>query len=243
MMNKLQNSTQASISRARPRFLKVGFVIASLGLAACGGPTDFNKQLSDRNGFVKPSPVNEVTETPFSHAIALQPSQAGLSNRQNASLSGFLAQTGRDRGDHYEIRTAYTAPDQVIAGRNSKIAQDLRRSFVSQGVQADRIQLVHVPGFDNTLELVVRRYSIISPACGVIDVNLGHEWEDEPVQNRDLGCANAYNLGQMIADPRDLVGGRPFDPASGEREAIGARQHGLGTIPELNTEETSTTGD
>jgi pilus biogenesis lipoprotein CpaD len=39
----------------------------------------------------------------------------------------------------------------------------------------------------------------------------------------DLGCANTSNLAAMVADPRDLLEGRPLGPADGARE-IGAVQ-------------------
>lgn len=35
-----------------------------------------------------------------------------------------------------------------------------------------------------------------------------------------LGCANRANLAAMVADPRDLVQGRPETPALGNREAV-----------------------
>ena len=218
-------------------------VIAFISLAACESDTSYTSQLSDRDLFFEPVPENEVSETPFAHSISLAASQVRLDGNQNADLSIFLASIGRDRGDHYEIRTAYSTNDQKKMGRNNQIARDLRRSFISQGVYADRIQLVHVPGHDDTLELVVRRYTVISPACGVVDMNRGNDWENEPTQTRKLGCSNAHNLGQMIADPRDLVGGRTFDSASGEREALGVRRHGEGTIPPLESDDVETTGN
>ena len=35
-----------------------------------------------------------------------------------------------------------------------------------------------------------------------------------------LGCANKANLAAMVADPNDLVQGRPETPALGNREAV-----------------------
>jgi len=229
--------------RTNKPFALATCLAAFLSLAACESDTSYTSQLSDRDLFFDPVPENEVSQTSFTHSIDLSVGQVRLDGGQNADLSGFLASIGRDRGDHYEIRTAYSTNDQLQMGRNNQIARDLRRSFISQGVYAERIQLVHLPDYDNTLELVVRRYTIISPACGVVDVNLGNDWENEPTQTRKLGCSNAYNLGQMIADPRDLVGGRTFGFASGEREALGVRRHGEGTIPPLNVEDLSTTGE
>jgi pilus biogenesis lipoprotein CpaD len=226
--------------KTNKRFVLATCAAAFLTLAACGDERSFSSQLSDRDLFFDPVPENEIAEAPFAHSIGLDTGQVRLDGTQNADLSIFLAGIGRDRGDHYEIRTAYSTNDQVQMGRNNEIARDLRSSFISQGVQADRIQLVHVPGHEDTLELVVRRYTVISPACGVVDVDLRNDWRNEPTQTRKLGCSNAHNLGQMLADPRDLVGGRTMDSASGERETIGVRQHGEGTIPKIEVDSAST---
>jgi len=218
-----------------------GSIALVMGLSGCG-ETSFTNQLADRDGYIEPSPENEVSVTPFTHSVSLAPGQTQLNDEQSSDLSNFLAGIGRDRGDHYEIRTAYATPDPDLQGRNNQIARDLRRSFISQGVYADRIQLVHITGYDDTLELTIRRYIVISPTCGVIDVNQTKNWENSPTQARTLGCSNAYNLGQMLADPRDLVGGRIEGPSSGEREVLGVRQHGMGTVPALKETTTSTTG-
>jgi hypothetical protein len=50
---------------------------------------------------------------------------------------------------------------------------------------------------------------------------------DEPVIP-DLGCATQANLRAMIADPRDLDGGRPATPASGDAAFAAAARHRTG---------------
>jgi len=175
-------TVSAAANLTKKSVLLASCMALMVGLSACGGDTDFMTQLADREGYISAPPENEASETPFSHAVNLAPTQMRLDGNQNSSLSSFLAGIGRDRGDHYEIRTAYSASSPETAGRNNHIARELRRSFISQGVYADRIQLVHVPGYDNKLELTVRRYTVISLACGVVDVNLGNSWEDEPSQ-------------------------------------------------------------
>lgn len=214
----------------------------ALSVASCGSGS-FTEQLSNRSGFMDPPPQNEVTVTPYAHAVDLAAGQSRLNGNQNASLSSFLAQVGRDRGDHYEIRTAFTGGDSVQSERNNKIARDLRKSFIAQGVYANRIQLVNISEYSSKLELVIRRYTVITPACGVVDVNLSSGFDDEPLRDRSLGCSNEYNLGKMLADPRDLVGGRSLDPAMAEREIIGQRRYGTGTVETPGDDDTSTTGN
>jgi type IV pilus biogenesis protein CpaD/CtpE len=54
----------------------------------------------------------------------------------------------------------------------------------------------------------------------------GHSNEDSIY----LGCTNAENLHNMVADPGDLAQGRALGPASGERETLGVDRYNHGRI-------------
>ena len=43
--------------------------------------------------------------------------------------------------------------------------------------------------------------------------------------NMAIGCANEINLGLMVADPNDLVRGRPLAPADAERSALAVQKY------------------
>ena len=47
----------------------------------------------------------------------------------------------------------------------------------------------------------------------------GRNFNNQPHPN--LGCSTATNLGLMVADPRDLMRGRPIGPMDGEFAAKG----------------------
>jgi hypothetical protein len=57
--------------------------------------------------------------------------------------------------------------------------------------------------------------------------------DDEPVIP-DLGCATEANLRAMIADPRDLAGGRPLTPAQGDAAFAAAARHRTGQDKSLS---------
>jgi pilus biogenesis lipoprotein CpaD len=50
-----------------------------------------------------------------------------------------------------------------------------------------------------------------------------------------FGCADAYNMGQMLARPRDAAVGRPPGPADGTVTAAAIARYREGRIPSLNT--------
>ena len=52
-----------------------------------------------------------------------------------------------------------------------------------------------------------------------------------PLSN--LGCANAVNLGLMIAEPADLTRGRPLGTADGIREAEAVVRYRTDKVKEL----------
>lgn len=52
-----------------------------------------------------------------------------------------------------------------------------------------------------------------------------------PIQ---LGCANKANLAAMVADPSDLVRGRPETPAVGARQAAAVEAYKKGQVKSVN---------
>jgi pilus assembly protein CpaD len=52
----------------------------------------------------------------------------------------------------------------------------------------------------------------------------------------NLGCANAVNLGLMVADPADLVTGAPTAPADATREAEAIVRYRTDKVRQLDPE-------
>ena len=50
-----------------------------------------------------------------------------------------------------------------------------------------------------------------------------------------FGCSDAYNMGQMLARPRDAAVGRPAGPADGTVAAAAIARYREGKVPALNT--------
>jgi type IV pilus biogenesis protein CpaD/CtpE len=57
-----------------------------------------------------------------------------------------------------------------------------------------------------------------------------------------FGCADSYNMGQMLARPRDAKVGRSAGPADGTVNAAAIARYRDGKVPALNTTGVSTTG-
>lgn len=67
------------------------------------------------------------------------------------------------------------------------------------------------------VDITVDGTEIVLPGCPDWSRDPGFDPGNLPLSN--LGCANAYNLGLMVADPGDLAPSRALAPADGTREA------------------------
>ena len=63
-----------------------------------------------------------------------------------------------------------------------------------------------------------KRYVAVTPRCGDWP-SVTRTASNQPISN--LGCAVAANMAAQVANPGDLVGARPMDPAdAGRRTAV-----------------------
>ena len=85
----------------------------------------------------------------------------------------------------------------------------ISRELLAYGIVADPVPLETVP--PNHAVIGIGRYTVTLPPCP--------NWSSPPqaeytnAYNSNWGCAAATNLGLMVANPSDLVSGRPLAPA------------------------------
>lgn len=87
----------------------------------------------------------------------------------------------------------------------------------------------------NEVRLSVTKFMPILPNCEQPQP----EQPDVPDFNGAFGCANANNLGVMVANPQDLVRGETLEPADGEALARSVQRYRVGEITPLVEEETA----
>jgi pilus assembly protein CpaD len=93
----------------------------------------------------------------------------------------------------------------------------------------------------NALTIVVGRYIVIPPNCP----NWSKPSSGDP-NNRtssNWGCATTTNLGAMIADPGELVTGKPLGPGDATVSAGSVQRYREDSIKELPTDPTRTKSD
>jgi pilus assembly protein CpaD len=133
----------------------------------------------------------------------------GLAARRNESVATFLAELGL--ADVATTTNAY-----------------------GEAVPADAGSGPEAWGRNRRVELVLERYLVTLPACPDWSRRSGLDFDNQPLSN--LGCATTTNLGLMVADPKDLVRGRPLDRADGVQQAEAIVRYRTGKVVELEEE-------
>lgn len=155
--------------------------------------------------------TNKVDLVRLSHDVAFG-SQAAVNALPASSLrelAAFLANSKIGQYDELTVDAPLGADGQLSQldeQRRDALAKFLRgRGFVLK----DAITPYGTAPKSGTIRLVVARYVVTTPTCADWSQPSGGNRKNRPSSN--LGCSNESALGQMVANPRDLIEGRAFD--------------------------------
>jgi pilus assembly protein CpaD len=184
--------------------------LAALALAACATSGGTAPVAATRAPTVLDAWNDRVQVTPTPDEIRLAAHPTGLSGNQARALSDFQARWMQSEGGMIVI----SAPNQG----GYRVGSDTRDFLLSLGV---RPELVRLSGYDATqpdAPVVVgfQRYTVTTPNCGSW-TGAHRSFGNEPQDN--FGCAVTSNMAAQTANPRDLLGSRPMDPADPNRRA------------------------
>jgi len=142
------------------------------------------------------------------HAQGLSPNQAG-------ALAVFADDWREAGGGVIRIQAPSAGPD---AGASYRTGEGARALLVSRGVPEDQIEVVGYDAkgaADAPLLVGFLRHQVDIPACGQKWTNFAHTAMNKPQPN--FGCAVTANMAAQIANPADLLGPRPAEPADAQR--------------------------
>src|SRR5271155_2357328 len=129
-----------------------------------------------------------------------------------AGGSDRLAAGEAARLDRLVLAGNIRPPDRgVIAasgppGLAERRAAAISRELLRYGIVAQTLTLDTVP--TNRAAVSIGRYAVTLPTCPNWSQSLSYDFTNAFTSN--YGCANATNLGLMVASPADLVSGRPL---------------------------------
>lgn len=177
----------------------------SLGLAGC--VTDYSKSEAPNN--------LGVTGSESRIDLAFAPGSARLASGEPARLDRLVA-AGVIRPDDRVTVAASGSPG--LAERRNAV---LSSALLAYGIVADSLPLEVSPA--NHAIIGVGRYTVALPPCP--------NWSEAPqaeytnAVRSNWGCADAINLGRMVASPADLVRGRTLALADGHPAVVAVQRY------------------
>jgi pilus assembly protein CpaD len=171
-------------------YLRLVVLPLTLGLAACAA--EYSK--SEAPNTLRVDGAESRRELAFAAGSAhLTPSE--LRKIDGWVLSGTIRPADR-------VAVAAAGPPGLAAQRAAAISGELLR----YGIVTQTLALDAVPA--NRAVVSVGRYAVTLPTCPNWSQSLSYDFTNAFTSN--YGCANATNLGLMVASPADLASGRPF---------------------------------
>jgi pilus assembly protein CpaD len=115
------------------------------------------------------------------------------------------------------VEIAASGPPGLAERRAAAISRELLR----YGIVTQTLALAAVPA--NHAIVSVGRYAVTLPTCPNWSQSLSYDFTNAFTSN--YGCANATNLGLMVASPGDLVSGRSFSGPDAQPAAAAVQRY------------------
>lgn len=171
-------------------------ILLMLGLAAC--VTEYTK--SEAPDQLRVDGAESRRELTFATGSAY------LTPGAIRRLDGWVLSGGIRPADRVAIAAA--GPPGLAEQRAAAISRELLR----YGIVTQTLALDAIPA--NQAIVSVGRYAVTLPTCPNWSQSLSYDFGNAFTSN--YGCANATNLGLMVASPADLVSGRTLSPAEAQ---------------------------
>ena len=157
------------------------------------------------------------------HSISFN-SQANLSNQASRSLDRFLSEIDLRPSDRLFVDVGPKSGDVVSDSRIGAINDQLHHYIPG----AKALPITGEKGSDREISLIVGRYVVLPPNCP--DLSSPSSANPGNLNDSNFGCSTNRNLGLMLANPGDLLRGRPLGPADGQALSRSIRKYRAGEI-------------
>jgi type IV pilus biogenesis protein CpaD/CtpE len=196
----------------RPFFLPL--LCAAL-LAGCGDPVLEQARVDTRHDAVRADTML---------AVDFRPGTGQLDQGQAGELRTMVAAGQRAQRDEFMVVTDGSGgPIQTAR------AEHVRQSLSAAGARWVGITIEPAMTMGPDQVVVVRsEYRIAAHGCP--SYSPAGQWNPNESQKPGFGCADAYNMGQMLARPRDAAVGSPAGPADGTVSASAVQRYREGRV-------------
>ncbi|HZF35047.1 MAG TPA: CpaD family pilus assembly lipoprotein [Candidatus Angelobacter sp.] len=208
----------------------LALTLAPLAMSAC---TDHRLVTEATWKQQEPVAQPQVQRVDVQHVIAFASKDLEISDVEREALAMFVRQSNLQPGSHVAVAAPTKTAAQAARSRN-RLAS-VRNELQRQGISSSIVQAQPTNSQSTGEEIVVfaQTVAVLPPDCPGYNQPISLDYEWRPATR--LGCANAINLGLMVANPSDLAQGRPIAPADAEAMAAG--------VDRYRTDKTYPTGD
>lgn len=233
--------------RQAPRPL-IWLSLLTLGLGACTPSLGPQREL----GWIEASSPKrlEVDRADYRHSVYFATDRAELTADEQVGLLTFLRTVQPSARDsirlegHADERATEIYNLELASRRAAEVQAFLEEAgygdlTVTTTAFGEAMPAVRSSGpaawqLNRRVEVVLERYLVTLPGCPDWSRQSGTDFDNLPLSN--FGCATETNLGLMIAEPKDLVRGRPLGPADGVQQAEGIVRYRTGKVVQLEEE-------
>jgi len=225
------------------RYAKLAMILPAIAFAGCQAdqvrqnPVDVViDHTFDSANWQQGDAVIETQVEPITlvHVMSFAPGESRLTDDELGRLREFLQTSGVHNGGRIEVdgpRVSGGYFDPLTQSRLEEIRAQLSDLGLRSQIPARPITLLAKP--DDGIAVTVTRAMVIPPDCSAPQpaprTRPSYSWS----------CADAANLGTMVADPVDLVRGQTPSPADAEAMAKSIERYRKRDIEDPTAQKTS----
>lgn len=195
-------------------------LLAAGGLAACGNPVAQQATFDT---------VHDAVRADTMIVVNFAPGAGQLDAGQVNGLKAMVAVGRRAQRDEFAVVSDGSGgpAQQARARRVAQTLSDSGARWVTTAVEPAMAMGA------NSVVVVRSEYLIANNRCP--NHSPASQWNPNEAVMPGFGCADAYNMGQMLARPRDAAVGRSPGPADGTVNAEAINRYREGKVRGLNT--------
>ncbi len=211
------------------RLALLGAAVLPLFLAGCADPDQPRWNTYATWKQAEPVPQPQLAQVPVHHSVAFAGAGIELSDTEREALSLFLQRNAIAPGGRVTLSAAL--PSNGDATTLGARLSAVRGALAQLGYGAATLPPGSSAGSTLPPDAIVvtgRVLAVLPPDCPGYNQPLQFDLEHRPILSP--GCANAVNLGLMVADPTDLQGTTPLAPADGAAAAPSIQRYRQGEV-------------
>jgi pilus biogenesis lipoprotein CpaD len=195
-------------------------------------------------------PTPAVAAVEYRHVVNFQADRSDIGIFEAAALKEFIATVPDGRARTARIlgfindRTDEAHSVDLAARRTARVAEMLR-SFAAGELEVAIVPVAESSRLDQgpneaawsrhrRVEIYISGTEVVLPGCPDWSGDPGYDPGNSPLTN--LGCANAYNLGMMVADSNDLSHPRSLAPGDGTHAADAITRYRTDKVKDLHAD-------